>query len=189
MEHGSPSLRQIRGIAKEITGGIRFLHENQIIHGDIKPENIGIAEDGHIRIFDFGLATIVQADEEGRLCKIVSPYGTTAYSSPEKLQGKPHGFEVDWWGFAVVLFELAHDELPWLGSTPEETCSLICEAPLCIPGDEETVAEHEELDNEEEACNDLLHEMLAFKDPEERLGYHEGWREVSAHPFLLDEDL
>ena len=105
-----------RFYAAEIVEGVEGLHKNGVIHRDLKPENVLIGSDGHIVLTDFGLSkqfprrsdtTALQdklsdagTETTNTLC------GTAEYLAPEVIQGHPYSFEVDWWSFGMMLYEM-----------------------------------------------------------------------------------
>ena len=76
-----------------------FLHSKNIVYRDLKPENLLIAEDGYLRLTDFGFAKVV----EGRTYTLC---GTPEYLAPEILLNKGHGKAVDWWTLGILIYEL-----------------------------------------------------------------------------------
>ncbi|GBG25129.1 Protein kinase, putative [Hondaea fermentalgiana] len=176
----APCVRETRRIARELALGLVFLHDHGIAHEDVKPDNIGMTADFHVRILDFGLAVRTRPTElfesfEAH-AQLSSRYGTVPYTSPEKLQGKLHGLEVDWWSFGVILYELIFRCLPWDAESLDDMAELICTQPLKMPQQaaEPSLA----------SSVGLIRNLIEDKDPKQRLGYHFGGREVLAHPFL-----
>ena len=86
----------------EILLGFRHLHERDIVYRDIKPENILIDMDGHIRIADFGLAKVIRENERSHsLC------GSPEYLSPEMIvHGEGHDRRLDIYSLGVLLYEM-----------------------------------------------------------------------------------
>lgn len=86
----------------EILLGFQYLHENDIVYRDIKPENILVDMDGHIQIADFGLAKVIKEDERSH-----SFCGSPEYLSPEMLQnGEGHDRRLDIFCLGVLLYEM-----------------------------------------------------------------------------------
>lgn len=97
---------RIKFYAAELFLIINHLHKLNIIYRDLKLENILIDKDGHIKLCDFGLIEILKKDN-----KIIRERcGTNGYIAPEILvinPNKGYGFSVDWWGFGLILLEMA----------------------------------------------------------------------------------
>mmetsp|Transcript_21339 Transcript_21339/g.34344 ORF Transcript_21339/g.34344 Transcript_21339/m.34344 type:complete len:420 (+) Transcript_21339:944-2203(+) len=169
----------------EIAAAIQHLHDHNIMHGDLKPENIGISGEGHVRLLDFGLAMELNEQEHldpvtGRL-QVVTTSGTLSYSAPEILKREKHGFETDWWSLGVILYEMCFGCWPWGADTAQETCNLICVAPLDFPLEDRPIM------NE---FKSLLRSMLR-KDPTRRICYELGLRDLKTHSLfrIIDWDI
>lgn len=109
-------MRVKRQVVEGLLQGVIFLHENNIIHRDIKPGNVMIAihPQGMIipKITDFGLSRIKDGDISFMTGSIGG--GTLEYSSPEQLYGKPISFNTDLWSFGVIVFEVMTGMKPFL---------------------------------------------------------------------------
>ena len=94
--------------AAEIVLGIAHLHENNIVYRDLKPENLLLDIEGHIRITDFGLSKKdVEGDTAQSLC------GTPEYLAPEILRKVPYGKSVDWWSLGILIYEMINGLPPF----------------------------------------------------------------------------
>jgi serine/threonine-protein kinase len=110
------SPEDLLSISRQLAAGMAAAHEAGIVHGDLKPENVMVSEDGIVKILDFGLARRLRrprpaaTDDTGDLGIAESGdglYGTPRYLAPEQTRGEPATFESDVFALGVVLYELA----------------------------------------------------------------------------------
>ena len=90
-------------------------HEHQIVHRDIKPQNVLVSEEGGAKITDFGIARTLT--EEG-LTMAGRVLGTTDYVSPEQALGQPVSGQSDLYSLGIVLYEMLTGEVPFRGDSP-----------------------------------------------------------------------
>jgi len=100
-----------RFYASEIILALAYLHSKNIVYRDLKPENLLIDKDGHIKITDFGFAKHVE-DRTWTLC------GTPEYLAPEIIQSKGHGRAVDWWAVGILIYEMLAGYPPFYDENP-----------------------------------------------------------------------
>ena len=95
----------------QLLSGLEAAHRENVIHRDLKPGNIRLHRDGHLKILDFGLAKMnVPLDEKSETATITvttSVSGTLPYMAPELLRGEPSDARGDIWGAGAVLYEMA----------------------------------------------------------------------------------
>ncbi|KAJ8273509.1 hypothetical protein GJAV_G00102400 [Gymnothorax javanicus] len=108
------------GFLKQILHGLNYMHDRNIAHFDLKPENIMLS-DKHtllptIKIIDFGLAQRLPPDEEYR-----STCGTPQYIGPEVINNEPLTVASDMWSIGVITYILLSGMSPFQGDTDEET--------------------------------------------------------------------
>jgi tetratricopeptide (TPR) repeat protein/predicted Ser/Thr protein kinase len=106
------SFMTILDLAMQIGEGLGRAHEADIIHRDIKPQNILIGPDGRPKITDFGLAKVKDSPE---LTRAGTTFGTIAYMSPEQARGLEVDRRADIFSFGVVLYELITGRRPFEG--------------------------------------------------------------------------
>lgn len=83
----------------EIVVALDHLHQNKVAYRDLKPENLLINHDGHIKVTDFGFSKLIE-DKSYTLC------GTPEYLAPEIILGQGHNQAVDWWALGVLIYEM-----------------------------------------------------------------------------------
>jgi len=97
--------------AGEVVLAFQYLHSMHIVYRDLKPENLLIDCEGHMKITDFGFAKVVE-DRTWTLC------GTPEYLAPEIIQSKGHGQAVDWWALGILMFEMLAGYPPFYDENP-----------------------------------------------------------------------
>ena len=102
-------------IAMQIAKAMEFAHQHEIIHRDIKPQNVMITDSGEIKVTDFGIA---RAGTTSTMTRTGSILGTAHYISPEQAQGSIVGPTTDIYSLGVVMYEMATGELPFRGENP-----------------------------------------------------------------------
>ena len=105
---GHLSKAEYRLIIAQVAIALHHLHSIGVVYRDIKPENILIAEDGYIKLTDFGLAKDLSVvDVTSTFC------GTPEYIAPEVLKGFNYDKMVDWWALGILTYELIYHKTPF----------------------------------------------------------------------------
>ncbi len=102
-------------IAIRILSALQHAHDNGIIHRDIKPQNILVHSEGHIKVADFGIARVAGA---GTISKADSMMGSVYYFSPEQARGEDVTAASDIYSVGVVLYEMLTGKVPFDGDSP-----------------------------------------------------------------------
>jgi hypothetical protein len=118
----------ITTIVSDVAAALDYAHENQVLHLDIKPDNILIDHKGHIKVTDFGLS------ELSGIVGFAEPQGgTIGYMPPEQLTQGDVDARTDLWALAILLYQLLTGKNPFLARTTEESLERILNDPLSLP--------------------------------------------------------
>ena len=108
---GKLSERKVLDMAVQMAQGFSYAHSENVIHRDIKPQNILLSKNGEIKIMDFGISETVK-NSMSRISN-TGTSGTLIYMSPEQIQGKNVGNEADIYSFGVLIYELLSGKPPF----------------------------------------------------------------------------
>jgi serine/threonine kinase 38 len=180
---------------------IETVHNLNYIHRDLKPDNILLDKDGHVKLTDFGLCKHAEiksqrvSDQQNnafshnfnqlksvldkklgyKRCRQLaySTVGTPDYIAPEVFGQNGYDETVDWWSVGVILFEMLVGYPPFFSDEPSITCQKILhwKKTFVIPPEA----------NLSPAATDILKKMI--NEPETRLGRN-GSEEIKSHPFF-----
>ncbi|KJH43265.1 kinase domain protein [Dictyocaulus viviparus] len=114
-----------RFYSMEIICALQHIHSKNIAYRDLKPENLLLTQNGHIKLSDFGLAKRIKG-------KTYTICGTIEYIAPEVFMKKGYDVNVDWWSLGVLIFELFTGNPPFCGDN-NELIDAICKASVDIP--------------------------------------------------------
>lgn len=108
-------LAEVIDLSKQICRGLRYAHSCNIIHRDIKPQNVLLEKNGVVRLSDFGIAKIFSGTN---ITMTGSAVGTPEYMSPEQAQGKPLDAQTDIYSLGIVMYEMVTRHPPFVGNNP-----------------------------------------------------------------------
>ena len=107
-----PTRRAVE-LALEIADALAFAHEHELVHRDVKPQNVLLTADGDAKVTDFGIARSL--DVEHGVTQTGTVLGTSNYLSPEQASGLPATTATDVYSLGVVIYELLTGEVPFPG--------------------------------------------------------------------------
>ncbi len=112
-DNPQPSLHEVRGIVRQIARGLRAFHRKEMIHQDLKPENIIIDTQGTVKIIDFGSTKVAGVEEIASPIQRLNLLGTQLYTAPEYLLGQPASYRSDAFSLGVITYEMLTGKLPF----------------------------------------------------------------------------
>jgi len=125
---GQFPLPTTRFYAAEVIAALAFLHEHGVVYRDLKPENMLLTGEGHIKITDFGFAKSLRLNE-----KTFTLCGTPEYLAPEVIQQKGHSFACDWWGVGILIYEMTCGHAPFMDQNPFKLYEKIIHNQVAFP--------------------------------------------------------
>jgi len=123
LEKGSVPYPRACAWVADIASALHVAHRKGIIHGDVKPANILVTEEGRVKLTDFGMARLASRDSKD------SPLlGTPAYWCPEQILGKPQDARSDIFSLGVVLYEMVTGKRPFDAESLQAICQKVMSA-------------------------------------------------------------
>nr|VDD20479.1 unnamed protein product [Brassica oleracea] len=167
---GALGEKTARKYLRDIVTGLMYLHVHNVIHGDIKPDNLMVTSSGTVKIGDFSVSQVFKDDDD----QLRRSPGTPVFTAPEccLVSGITYsGRAADTWAVGVTLYYMILGQYPFLADTLQDTYDKIVNNPLILP------------DGLDPLLRDLM-EGLLCKNPSERMTL----KTVSEHPWFLGED-
>lgn len=169
-----------RFYAAEIVLVLEYLHEKQggVAYRDMKPENLLLDAEGHIKLVDFGFAKRLGNNNDEHATETYTLCGTPEYLAPEVIHNKGHTTAVDWWALGILIYEFLTGYPPFWHQNPIEIYKQIVEKPVVFPQDPPISDE----------AKDIIRQFCTV-DRSRRLGNISGGAaKVKAHPFFANVD-
>ncbi len=125
---GRLEIKEAVGIAIQVAQGIAAAHEQNIVHRDIKPQNMLISKDGKVKVADFGTARVVTAQTQGSVA-----VGSVHYISPEQARGGYSDARSDIYSLGITMYEMVTGHLPFEGENAVSVALAHVEEPITRP--------------------------------------------------------
>lgn len=152
---GRLTLKTALPVLRQIAAALDFAHERDIMHRDIKPDNVMLLLDGTVKVVDFGLASKIRMSNTYLFKIETGRSGTRQYKSPEQWRGSPQGPATDLYALAVLTYEMLDGRVPFDDEDPDKLCKKVLNQPPA------------RLKGKSEAINEIVARGLA-KDPAQR---------------------
>ena len=167
-ENSLITVKECKFIVACIIQGLEFLHSQNIIHHDIKPENLLFDDKGYLRITDFGIS-----QKFSRNMKLYRS-GTLHYIAPEVIFGLFYDFKADYFSLGVIIYEIIEGTKPFIGTNIEDLMNSYVRQKLKFYKKDKWTCE----------AKNFVKKLL-IKDSNKRLGTN-GTNELKTHDWFLD---
>ena len=166
-KQGKFSEKQVKFFIACVIQGLSYIHKNNIIHKDIKPQNLILDEKGYVHIIDFGIS------RENDRNNYLHTSGTYVYSAPEIFFKKHYSFSFDFYSIGVIMFLFMNKYYPYSGTKEQIKEQIEYKTPIHI---------HSPTGWDYQSIN-FTRRLLEI-NPEKRLGNENGIKELKEHPWF-----
>lgn len=113
IDNPRPDLETVRGIVEQIARGLQAFHRMEMLHQDLRPQNIMIDRTGTVKIIDFGSVRVAGIDEQASPAEPSRILGTLQYTAPEYFVGDPGSERADLYSLGVIAYQMLSGRLPY----------------------------------------------------------------------------
>lgn len=113
IDHPKPDLESVRRLVEHVAAGLQAFHRQEMLHQDLRPENVLIDRDGTAKIIDFGSARVAGIDELKERDQAPGLLGTVQYAAPEYFLGEPGSRRSDVFSLGVIAYQMLAGRLPY----------------------------------------------------------------------------
>lgn len=159
--------KHVNNFSIQIKNGLQYLYKQNIIHRDIKPQNILVSNDKILKIIDFGLSKSITINEE----MMETICGSPLYMAPEIIKTKNYTIKSDIWSFGVIIYEMIYGYTPFRANNIYTLINSIDKYEIKFPKGKISIN-----------CINLLKKMLV-KEPEYRIN----WDNLFIHDWFTND--
>ncbi len=113
VDHPAPDLVTVRGIIEQIAKGLQAFHRLEMLHQDLKPDNIMIDKNGTVKIIDFGATRVAGVMEVATPIEQINLLGAAQYAAPEYFLGESGTYQSDLFSLGVIAYQMLSGKLPY----------------------------------------------------------------------------
>jgi serine/threonine protein phosphatase PrpC len=119
IDHPKPDVEAVRLLVEQMARGLQAFHRQEMLHQDLRPENIMIDREGTVKIIDFGSARVAGIAEVQTLIQQPNILGTAQYTAPEYFLGEPGSVRSDVFSLGVIAYQMLCGRLPYGARVPQ----------------------------------------------------------------------
>jgi len=113
IDNPQPALESVRGVVEQVARGLQTFHRMEMLHQDLRPENIMMDRTGTAKIIDFGSVSVAGIEEQARAAEPSRILGTLQYTAPEYFVGEAGSERADLYSLGVIAYQMLSGRLPY----------------------------------------------------------------------------